>query len=497
MKLVGRLEDVGWNAAAHPYLLWPQPEINAAWDPSGRLLTVLAWGVKDKSPEIVQLDVAKASIAGRRLLACKPGEVNPLLQISRNTAAVLYGKRELNKKANATLNLVLVNLVNLADSKEISLPGIPRDLVGSPDGDHVFVLADDGTKIKDPGQAHLHVISASRGSLMQSVDGGFVIVDALADNAHGLTLVARVEKTGTSKVFAFEQEKNKAEIEIPDVVLQMKLAPKTGRLYVLCYNSVQVIDLETLKLAGSIPTPHRERGVWESGSRDRPPSSLAFDSTESIGTLGYSGDDESSVLDLKNFKVKGTIDLVSGAKAFAGMMAVAAVTGAAAGAGSVAAGAPVSAYVPQAPSPQYSSFIVDPSDQFVYILRAARVFVADLKTYKKVSSVTLGFTAHYGFTQPQGQRQLLFVVGSHIGFTGKGSYKMDVIDMTSKEKLRDQEWLGHCLYTSDNKYAVNFDAENFYLLDGATLSNVKTVGGFKELRQILLPQTDQTETGGK
>jgi hypothetical protein len=313
-------------------------------------------------------------------------------------------------------------------------------------------------------------------------------------------LITRIGKTGTSTVFAFQKDKKKAEIEIPDVIEQSEVAPKTKRLYVLCYNSVQVIDLETLKVMGSIPTPHRERGVWESGIRDRPPSSLAFDSTESVGVLGYSGDDELSVLDLKAFKVKGTIDLISGMKAFAGRMLVAGVAGAMAGVGSAAAGAPVVAYIPQGPSTRYVSSVVDPSDQFVFILRMARVYVADLKTYKKVSGITLGFNSQYGYVPPQqqGKDPLLFVVGSHIGFTSKGSYKMDVVNMATKEKLPDQKWLGHCLPASDGKYAVNYDSENFYLLNGSTLSNVKIVSGFKELRQILLaPEIKSEAARGK
>jgi hypothetical protein len=63
---------------------------------------------------------------------------------------------------------------------------------------------------------------------------------------------------------------------------------------------------------------------------------------------------------------------------------------------------------------------------------------------------------------------------------------MDVVDMATKAKLPDQEWRGHCLYTHDGKYAVNFDSENLYLLDASNLSILKTVGGFKDLLQIML-----------
>ena len=85
----------------------------------------------------------------------------------------------------------------------------------------------------------------------------------------------------------------------------------------------------------------------------------------------------------------------------------------------------------------------------------------------------------------------MFVVGLNIG---RGTYRMDVVDMATKDRVLDQKWLGHCLYTSDNKYAVNFDSESVYLLDASTLSNVKTVSGFKELRQLLL--APQTESAG-
>jgi DNA-binding beta-propeller fold protein YncE len=488
MKLVAKIEEAGWNAVAHPAYVWPQAEISAAWDPSGKILTILAWGVKDKSPEIVQVDIARGAIAARKTLACKPGEVNPMLQISGDTAAILYGKRIRDKKTPAAHKLLLVNLGNLESSKEISLPGIPRDLTRSPEGDVLFVMTDDGNKLKEPGQAHLHIISVAQGSLLQSIDGGFELIDAQIDNAGGLTFITRIGKDGKSTLFAFQKDKKKAEIEIPDVIRQSEIAPKTKRLFLLCYNSVHVIDLETLKEAGSISAPHRERGVWESGNRDRPPSSLAFDSTENTGILGYSGDDELSVLDLKEFKVKGTIDLVSGLKAFAGRMLVAGVTGAIGGIGSAATGAPVFVWVPAGPSAKYITSLVDPTDQYAFIMLLARVFVVDLKTYKKVASITLNFNSSYGYVppQPEGKVPLLFVVGSHMGFTSKFTYRMDVVNMATKEKLPDQKWLGHCLYSPDGKYAVNYDEENFYLLDGANLSNVKTIGGFKELRQILM-----------
>ncbi len=501
MKLVTRLDDVGWNAIALPFLLWPQAEINAMWDSSGRFLTVLAWGRKDKGPEIVQLDISKGSVAGRRLLPCKAGEVDPMIRISGDRAAVIYGKRSPDKKITASHNLVLVNLTNLEDSNEITLRGIPRELAASPDGGHVFVLADDGTKIKEPGEAHLHIVSATQRSLLQSIDGGYSLVDACTDRAGGLTLISRVGKSGTSTLFAFQQEKKRAEIEIPDVIMQANLAPKTRRLYLVCYDSVQVIDLDTLKLVGSIPTPHRSRGFWESGVKERPPSTLAFDSKESIAVLGYAGDDESSVLDLENLKVKGIVDIISGLRAFGTIMAVAMVTGGIAGAGSAFAGVPVApAFVPQGPSIEYATSIVDPSDQYVYMMMMARVFVVDLKTFKKVAGVRLPFNSHYGFMPPTlpGQKPSLHVVGSHLGFTSKGSYRMEVVDMTTNEKLLDQKWLAHCLYTPDRKYAVNFDSDNIYLLDGANLSTVKTISGFKEPRQIMLiPTPVPAEAAGK
>lgn len=488
-KLVAKIEDVGWNAVAQPVLVSQAAEISAAWDSSGQLLTLLAWGKKDKNPEIVQIDISKAAVVGRRPLACAIGEVDPLLQISADTAAVLYGKRSLEGKTAAGYKLLLVNLKNLAESKEVSLPGIPRDLAGSSDGEHVFALSDDGTKIDQPGQSHLHVISVQQGSLLNRIDGGFALVDSLTDSATGLTWIARIGKTGQSTLFAFQQDKIKAEIEIPDVIVQLNRAPKTHRLCVLCYDSVQVIDLETQKLAGSIRTPHRKRGVWEKGNRNRPPSSLAFDSVESVGVLEFSGDDEMSVLDLKNFQVKGTIDLISGTKAFASAMMIAAATGALAGAGSAVAGVPVTpVFIPSAPSAKYSSCIVDLSDQYVFIARMAHVSIADLKTFKKVEDISLGFNARYAFLSnpAQGHKPLLFVAGSRMGFTSKVSFRMDVVDMATKAKLPDQEWRGHCLYTHDGKYAVNFDSENLYLLDASNLSILKTVGGFKDLLQIML-----------
>lgn len=488
-KLIAQFEDVGWNAVAHPVLVSQAAEISAAWDSSGKMLTLLAWGKKDKNPEIVQIDISKAAVVGRRTLACAIGEVDPLIQISPDTAAVLYGKRSRESNAVAGHKLLLINLKSLSDSREVSLPGIPRDLADSSDGDHVYVLSDDGNKIDQPGQSHLHVVSTQQGSLLRSMDGGFALVDAWTDRATGLTWIARNGQTGQSTLFAFQRDAIKAQIEIPDVILQLNWAPKSNRLYVLCYDSVQVVDLETQKLAGSIQTPHRKRGIWEKGSWNRPPSSLAFDSVENIGVLEFSGDDEMSVLDLRNFRVKGTIDLISGTKAFASAMMIAAATGAVAGAGSAIAGVPVATvFVPNRPFAKYASCVVDPSDQCVYIARLARVYIADLKTYKEIAHISLGFNAWYAFlSNPiQDRKPLLFIAGSRTGFNSRSSFRIEVVDTAGKTKLPDQEWRGHCLYSPDGKYAVNFDSENLYLLDASNLSIMKTVGGYRDLLQILL-----------
>ncbi len=477
MKLVARLDDIGWNAVAFPAFSWPQGELSAAWDSSGKLLTLLVWGSgeKHKNPEIIQVDVTKGSIAGRWPLHCEPGEVNPLLQISPNRATVLYGKRDLKNKADATHTILFIDLSNLANSKEVSLPGIPRDLARSSDADHVFVLADQGVKSKERGEAHLHIVSTAQRSLVRSIDAGFYLSDAVVDQNTGLTLISRMSKDRTSVLMAFRGDQQMAEIEIPDVALDLAIAPKTQRLYILCYNSIQVVDLQTLKLAGSISAPHRKRGFLESGNRDRPPSTLAFNADESLAVLGFSGDDESSVLDLKNFRLKGTIDIISGARAFGAMVAVA-----------MASHGVVSSDI----APNYASSIVDPSAQFVYILGPGFVHGVNLTTYKRISSIKLGFFPQYAYTMPA-KDTLMFVAGYDMSFTSKASYKMAVIDMAAREKLSDVKWLGPCLYTSDQKHAINYDSENLHLLDGVTLTNLKTVGGFKELSQILLAPQPQ------
>jgi DNA-binding beta-propeller fold protein YncE len=486
MKLLARFEEAGWNVVSYPAAGWNLAEINAAWDTSGRILTILAWGKKEHSPEIVQLDVANAKIAQRLPLACETDDVNALLQISGDTGVVLYGKRETKDNPNPSHKLLFVSLTNLEQRKEIQMPGIARDLVLSPDHDHLFVLSDDSQHIKDNGQAHLHIVSVTNRSHLRSIDGGFFLSEGWSDQNSGTTLIARFGRNVNTTVFAFQGDQQKAQIEVPDVVLKFQVAPKTRRLYLLCYNSVQVIDLENLKLIGSVSTPHRKRGMWESGRRDRPPSNLALDSTEGVGVLGYEGDDELSVLDLKEFKVKGTIDIISGKRAFAAAMAVAAASGAIAGAGSAAAGVPIAPVIPAPSSPQFGSSFIDPSDQLVYILGSGFVHVADLATYKRIKSIKIGLFPSYGYIEPSlREHKLLFIAGVDIGFVST-SYRMAVVDMAAKDTLLEQKWLGHCLYPADRKYAVNFDSENFYLLDPATLSTVKTVGGFKGLRQLLL-----------
>jgi DNA-binding beta-propeller fold protein YncE len=485
LKLMAKLEDVGWNAVAHVLFYWPKGEINAAWDSSGKRLTILAWGSKDKSPELVQLDVEKAAIVGRRPIACQAGEVSSLVQVSNDVATIFYAKLE-KKKTAAAHTLAVIDLKNLDGTKEVSLSGTPREITGSPDGNYVYDLADDGPKITENGQAHTHILSIAGSASVQNIDGGFFHSETLSDPKSGLTFILRMGKKGTSTIFVFQGQTKKAEFEIPDVPLKARLASKTGRVYVLCYDSVQVIDIETLKLIGSIPAKHRTRGVWESGKKNRPPSDLAFNSNESIGILAFSGDDELTVLDLKELKTKEMIDLESGLSAFGKQMAVAAIMGAVGGVGGSFTGM-YTVYVPAGSAPLTAEFTIDPTDQYLFILRAARVQVVDLNTYKKVSNISLSYNSQYlFFPPPQAKNSIFFVTGTHIGMTSKGSYRMDVVNMATREKVLEQEWRDQCQYTPDGKYAVNYDAENIYLLDGSTFSKIKTVGGYKDIRQIII-----------
>jgi hypothetical protein len=297
---------------------------------------------------------------------------------------------------------------------------------------------------------------------------------------------------------------------LPDIPISLELAPKTKRLYVLCYDSVQVVDLETLQNAGSIATPHRKTGIWESNSlADAPPSALAFDSIENRGFLSYRGDDELSVLDLKKLKPTAIIDWVSGWKNFGKATLAAAAMGvvnAGVGAGYLpynSSYSDISYAYPKSKS--YSSMAVDPKDRFLYVLGDSHIDVIDIATNRIITGISFPFfDMSFQFINGEINPILLVhglaaeTVGAKSFFTSDpvwGSSK-DVptvwpIDTGANKKLFDDNWESECFFTSDNRYAIRWDKSNIFCQSALTFSPIKSIGGFKRITQLLIaPQED-------
>jgi DNA-binding beta-propeller fold protein YncE len=490
MRLTARIEKVGWNAAPNSMAIWPLAEINGLWDESGQLLTVLCWGKKNENPELVQLDVQKGIVTERFPLACKVSEVTPLRPVVPGTsAALVYENEEEQKKSKGKPihKLVLVDLKDLSQTKEIPLSGYLDDFSVSPDSQYIYVFSYGSRKYKDSLDGHLHTVSARDGSLVKSLDGGFAFSEAAVYADAQLTLVGRVRKQGEkSVVLALKQGQEFGNVEIPDVPLKLRIAPRTKRLIVLCYDSLQVIDLESLKLIGSISTPHRKKGFWESGVKERPPSNLALTSDESAGILGLLGDDEFYVCDFKEFKLKNMIDLISGWQGFSFTWGQAALSGALAGLSSAVTGMPnYSQAWAHYVLPEYGSLLIDRSDQFAYILGGNTVVIIDLATNKKVTTIVYPFNVDYGYYFPQKLNSYLFLMGTGNASWAAWGRRLGVLDMNSNQQVIEQGWLGDCVYSEDRSFAINFDGNNIYLLDGLTLKVTKTIGGFKELRQLV------------
>ena len=244
----------------------------------------------------------------------------------------------------------------------------------------------------------------------------------------------------------------------------------------VCPDTVEVFDLESLKALDSIATPHKKNAL---------PRELAFDSQEKRGFLSYSGDDRISLLDLLELKMTGSIDMVSSWSTFAAGLASAAIAGAAGGVASGVTGAPVFVPLTSFPSsPAVSTMVVDSDDEILHVLGLSEVFFIDLLANKKVGTLTLkSITPVSARFLPNG---LLAVNG--VGPVGMLAVtpKMVLVNSKTRKLAAEQHWFGEGQYSADKLVAVNYDSDNVYCMDAGTMSILKTIKGFKELRQMVL-----------
>lgn len=476
LELLAKIDNVGFNLVAHQVIQRSYGQhdlgetIDAFWDGSGNILTALAWGKKGKPAEIIQLDVEKGQINGRLPLKTETWFVGGFTKLSDDTAA-LYSSWRWTDKAKTAMEhtLWIVDLKDLTKSKEMTLPGRPRFLWAAPNKQTAYELADYAGMDTKTAQAHLHILSVDRRSVIKNINEGRSFADVWVDPKSGLSYITRFDDSQYSTLCVFDGEIKKAEVKIPDIALGIVAASLKKKLHIICADSVQIINSETFELVGGISTPRRNRGFWEKGEKNRLPSGLALNSDESIGVLGYSGDDEFSVLDLDALKVRGIIDLESGLKSFGKTLGKAAAAGALGYVGDFRSMSSTTGY------------LIDPSDKQVHILRGGDLYSVDLDTYRVVGKRDIGLYGLYIYVSSNDSgREHLYVVNP------LNYYQVAILDINTMEKAVEQKWRGPIQQSSDGKYAVSHDKESVYLLDGPHFKTERTISGFKDVRQVIV-----------
>jgi hypothetical protein len=514
MKLAGEIDELGWNATYIERDHWPLAGINGMWDAEGRRFTLLCWGKKGTSPEIAQIDAHTGTLAGRIALDCEINEIKALTPlIEGRMAALLYENSEKQKKAKnkPTHNVVLVNLHNIQESKQIELAGFMDQMLPSQDGNYLYVLAQGNYKQKSNEYipAALHIISLGSLTLEKTIDGGLALSDAITDENRGRTIIVCVGKQGTSSgLIAVQGTEVVQELKLSNPPIWSKLSSKIDRLYLVCSNSVDVIDLASFISVGSIATPQPHVSFWDAGGgRKVIPSVLELDRTERLGFMSYDEGDNLTILDLKNLKFQNTLDITPGWIHFARAMGLAVADGFASTMDTYTYNPKPYRYPSRVkyrlPLPvYYSTMFMDPLEKYLYLLGDSGVDIIDIAQWKKIRTLSLWFKPTYGEFLPSGSGSILAINGmgsisagvqklQKFGLLGKGmggtayTEKIALVNTSTNELLSDQNWQGGFIYSGDGKYTLNFDSNNIYLLDATDLSPVKKIGDFKELRQMI------------
>jgi DNA-binding beta-propeller fold protein YncE len=480
--VVGKTLNGGSKTAQSPPTLW------GAWDSSGRRFTVVCLGKNDQPAEAVQIDIPSASVVGRLPLADRMNDVSGFLPLTAGETSAVLCKN----------SVVLIDLHDVSRSRVIPVAGDMLHWVRSPRKDALYVH---GSGERGSG---LQVISLKSLTVTKTLSVPFVTAIANDDERNHTFVAGGTKATSFLTVFRGEEQlavpvgdEKGTMLPLAGFPLALKIAPKTRRLYVLCYDSIQVVDLETLSVVGSILSPHRTTGVWDNDMRSpAPPSLLALDSTELRGFLSYLKDDEISFLDLKTLKVVSVIDVVSGLGNFARTLAANAAAGAAAGAKAAQLGVPVRAMPPpdiiELPPARYSSMMVGPDDRFLYVLDANRLRVIDITVSKKRGDVSVPLSYISSFEFRSGARDSFLLVhgialsDSLLSLNGARSVpKVAVFETRTNKRLKGNEFGSDIAFTPDGRFAIHFDDRTVHCSDVQNWSTVKKIGGFKRITQVI------------
>jgi hypothetical protein len=491
MTVVGRIDDAGWNASpVQPRFVTTNEYVNlhegptGAWDEAGDHYTVLAWGRKENQPELVQLDVRNARVAARFPLDCSTAAVRPLVAILPGRTAGLLRPG----------GVLLVDLVDLAASRPVPLPGQPLSMIASPEGKFLYVFTAAGA---DGHARSVHAVSPTASAIVNSWTVGTSLTEPIVDAGGGRWLLAGVAPgRQASSLFEMREGALTRLAEFTDVVRSLRMTRR--RLYALGEGSVQVLDAKTLQSVGTVRTPARQTGSWETVREAfAPPALLALDASEERGFLSYLNDDELSALDLKEFKVGATIDIVPGWKSFLGSIAASAL---ATGHAQIAwrqMGLPGRAPNVEvlAQSAKYATIAVDPAGRSLFVLGASKLDVLDLGTNRR-NSIDLGFEPSDFEFAAAGERVMVLVHGwgrwvpplgralLTAASPGKEWQPQDIlIDTVTREKVLGP--MGQCFYMPDGRIVVQHDTENIYTRDAATLAVLRKVSGFKRIGQLV------------
>ena len=224
------------------------------WSLDSKRLTLLVSRNKS-SHELVQIATSDGKTVAR--LPVPPASSIPSWELFQPGKLVLLAY-EGSGRGPSPYHLALVDLQDLSATRQLTLPGDREDL--SPWKD-VSVLPDRNllylvglTADRKDYHGALRIVSLNPLSLIKTVKEAGSYTSSVIDNVTKHVLVgATGDKGNESYLLDYDGAEEKHRLKLSDMPRYIVLPQESRRAYVVCFDSIQVVDLDAFVPIGAIP----------------------------------------------------------------------------------------------------------------------------------------------------------------------------------------------------------------------------------------------------
>jgi hypothetical protein len=274
MEIYWSFKDIGWKVIEK---LKSSRDVYGAWDSSGKILTIIFWGHKKHKPEVVQVDIFKGNIVGRIPIDCTKFFILPPTQVIKGEKIVLTYKGEgttlmqlmRNKTPVDTYRLLIINLHNILDSKDLTLNGYLSDKMAVSPDKSFFYVNSIGLNLKEIDKSMpttgVHVISTATDNLVEEYGPYHQIGEPYIDTVNNYVIFPciRPMSNDTPHLAVFKGKDIIKEIPLGDKPFSITKVPKTHKLFVSCYNSIYVLNSESFEILGVVKDINNGKDFWK------------------------------------------------------------------------------------------------------------------------------------------------------------------------------------------------------------------------------------------